>query len=489
MNINMKEIVKNTSIYSFGRLASKAIGFLMIPLYTSFLTPADYGIFELLTMLVMILGIMIQGGISSAMFKFYNSCEDKSDKKEYISTIFIFVNVVCFVLCILSSLFSGYLSYALFADGKYGYHVILMLISFFFSIVTTVPETYLMVQKKSKQYAIMSLVLLFISLSLNIYFVAFAKLAVLGVLYASIIARILHAAYLMKITLPEIGLKFDINKLKTVLTFSIPMIPAELGMFVFACSDRFFLSHMSNLSEVGIYSLGYKFAFMLSFLVIQPFMQVWEQEMYEISGKEGAETIFGRIYIYLVCAVMFSGLLMSVFIKEVIELVATSQFHSAWKVVPFIALAYVFRASYYYFRMAMFIKSKTLSLSKVTVIGALFSLLLNYILIPRYGAIGASIATLCSYFILSATTFVLSQKLVKMRIESVNLCKIMLISLVTFIVYSKITLDFVILTMLLKTTSIPLLLVFVWLSGIFTEEEKLKMKDMVFQKLTRAKIG
>jgi len=486
MNINMKEIVKNTSIYSFGRLASKAIGFLMIPLYTSFLTPEDYGIFELLTMLVMILGIMIQGGISSAMFKFYNSCEDKSEKKEYISTIFIFVNVVCFVFCILSSIFSGYLSYALFADDKYGYHVILMLISFFFSIITSVPETYLMVQKKSKQYAIISLVILFMSLSLNIYFVAFAKLAVLGVLYASIISRVLHAAYLVRITLPEIGLKFDINKLKAVLTFSIPMIPAELSMFVFAFSDRFFLSHMSNLSEVGIYSLGYKFVFMLSFLIIQPFMQVWEQEMYEINKNEGSEIIFGRIYIYLVCVVMFSGLLMSVFIKEVIELVATAQFHNAWKVVPFIAVAYVFRASYYYFRMTMFIKSKTKTLSKITVFGALFSLLFNYLLIPAYGAIGASIATLLSYCVLAVVTHFAAQKLITMDINNYDLVKILAITALIFSVYNQAATESLIFAFCIKVTVFPVLFGLVWFSRIFSHEEINNLKSYLFVKLRLA---
>ena len=105
MKYNIKNIVKHTSMYSVGSIASKAIGFFLIPLYTHFLSPEDYGVLELLTMMVILTGIIIQGGIATAVFKFFNNYESDKDKKQIISTLLISVSSFCFWICILLSLF------------------------------------------------------------------------------------------------------------------------------------------------------------------------------------------------------------------------------------------------------------------------------------------------------------------------------------------------------------------------------------------------
>ena len=358
MKYNIKNIVKHTSMYSVGSIASKAIGFFLIPLYTHFLSPEDYGVLELLTMMVILTGIIIQGGIATAVFKFFNNYESDKDKKQIISTLLISVSSFCFWICILLSLFSKNISILLFTHNQFDSFVILMLISFFFSTVSSVPETYLLAKKESKKFTIITLVTLAVNLSLNIYFVAFVKAGIVGILYSSIISRFLNTSYLLFLTIPQIRLNFDLKILKSILKFSIPLIPAEIGLFIFAFSDRFFLSHMSNLENVGLYSLGYRFAFMISLLIIQPFMQIWQQEMYEICDKEGAKEIFGRIYTYLFGIVAGAALIMSIFIKDVIEIISAPEFHEAWKVVPVIAFALVFRATYQYFQMGMLFKSK-----------------------------------------------------------------------------------------------------------------------------------
>lgn len=413
----MANIFKHTAIYSIGRIVGKAVGFFMIPLYTHYLTPEDYGTFEMLSMLALVGGIMIQGGISSAIFKFWNSYNELAHQREVVSSIYFFVLLMSAAFSCIALFSSEFISYLLFGTKNANYYVQLMVLSFFFSTNTNVPETYLQVKKQSKLFAIISLLILIIGLGLNIYLVVIAKMGLKGILYSSIITRCIHASMLAMITLPEVKLGVDIAKIRNMLAFSLPLIPAEIGMFIFSFSDRLFLSHMASLRDVGIYSLGLKFSFMLSVLIIQPFMQVWEQVVYELRGKENAAYECGRVFTNLYLVVTIAALIMSVFIPEVVQVISSPQFHPAWKIVPVLSLGYVFRAIYYYYRTGLFYESKTSKLGRITFVSAALSLVLNLIFVPWFGALGASTAKLIAYIILALSTYISVRESFQIKLE------------------------------------------------------------------------
>ena len=459
MAYSLTEIIKHTSIYSFGRLASKAIGFLLIPLYTRYLTPEDYGIVEMLTMFIAISGIVIQGGITAAIFKFYNECKTRKERNDLVYSVLVFIFAACLIFCMGASFLSHKISFFFLKTEEYSFYVILMLISFFFSTIANVPETYLMAEKKSKLFTLISLATLVVNLGLNIYVVAILNAGILGILYASIAARIFNNILLFIMFFNKISLGFNYNQIKQVLTFSLPMIPAELGFFLYAYADRFFLTHMSDLESVGIYSLGYKFAFMISMLIVSPFMQIWQQKMYEIKKEEDADITFGKMFSYLIAVVLFAALFMSVVIKDTIAIVAGPEFISAWKVVPIIALSFVFKSAYQFFQMGMFFASKTSYLNYVALIGVTTSLTANFFLVPHLKEIGASLAILISSIIIAATTFCISQWLYKIKLEFLELFKIMMIGGLIFFVYTNITIDSPYISIGIKMTSVLLLLI------------------------------
>lgn len=482
MNYDIKSILKHTSIYSVGSLLSKAIGFFMIPLYTHYLNPQDYGILDLLTVLVVLTGIVIQGGISAAIFKFYNTFEKEGDRKEVISTVLVFLVLISLTSAVVLSTFADKISILLTNSKDYGYYVILMLASFFFSTVAIVPETFLMAQKKSTLFTAISLGTLTLDLSMNIYMVAIAKLGILGILYGSIIVRFVNTIFLLGITIPKVGFVLNINKLKRVLRFSYPLIPAELGLFVFSYSDRLFLSHLSDLRSVGLYSLGYKFAFMISLLMVQPFMQIWQQEMYEVKKKTDATEIFGNIYTYLTGAILVVAALMTIFIKDVVAIMASSEYLEAWKVVPIIAFAYVFRATYLYFQMGMFFQNKTAYLSYATMVGAIVVIVLNYFLVPNYKELGAALSVLGSYLAIAVVSFFVSQRLYRIKIEAIRLLKLFSIVGAILALYLCVNIDSRVLSIAFRLTSIPLFLFVMYIAGFFNEIERGKIRKLALLK-------
>ena len=482
MNYDIKSIFKHTSIYSVGSLLSKAIGFFMIPLYTHYLNPQDYGILDLLTVLVVLTGIIIQGGISAAIFKFYNTFEKEDDRKQVISTVLIFLVLISLTAVFILSAFADKISILLTNSKDYGYYVMLMLTSFFFSSVAAVPETFLLAQKRSMLFTVISLGTLTLDLSMNIYMVAIAKLGVAGILYGSIIVRFLNTTFLLSITIPKVGVSLNINKLKRILGFSIPLIPAQFALFVFAYSDRIFLSHLSDLKSVGLYSLGFKFAFMISLLMIQHFMQIWQQEMYEVKKRADALEIFGSVYTYLVAAILIVGAIMTIFIKDVIAIMASSEYWEAWKVVPIIAFAYVFRATSLYFQMGMLFQNKTSYLSYSTMVGAIVVVILNYLLVPTYKELGAALSVLGSYTVLAVLYFWVSQKLYKIKIEIIRLLKLLLILGMILVFYLSVNIDSRALSIGFRLTSIPVILLGMYFGGFFNYIERNKIRKLALSR-------
>jgi O-antigen/teichoic acid export membrane protein len=463
-------------------LLSKAIGFLMIPLYTHYLNPQDYGILDLLTVLVVLTGIIIQGGISTAIFKFYNTFEREDDRKQVISTVLIFLALISFTTVFILSAFGDEISIFLTNSKDYASYVILMLISFFFSSVATVPETYLLAQKKSMLFTAISLGTLILDLSANIYMVAIVKLGVVGILYGSVIVRFLNTTFLLSITIRKVGFSLNINKLKKILEFSIPLIPAQLGLFVVAFSDRLFLSHLADLRSVGLYSLGYKFAFMISLLMVQPFMRIWQQEMYEVKKRPDAPQIFGSIYTYVVGAILVAGTVMTIFIKDVVAIMASSEYLEAWKVVPIIAFAYVFRATSLYFQMGMLFQNKTSYLSYATVVGAIVVVILNYLLVPAYRESGAALSVFGSYAVLAGLSFWVSQRLYQIKIEIIRLLKLLLILGVIIAFYLSVNVDSRALSIAFRITSLPVILLGMYFGGFLNHIERSKIRKLALSR-------
>jgi len=482
MNYDIRNIVKHTSVYSLGRLLSKTIGFFMIPLYTHYLSPQDYGVVEVLTILVVLTNIVIQGGVSAAIFNLYNAYDQEIDKKQVISTVFVFLTTISFIFLIILSLFAETISILLTNVGGYGHYVNLMLISFFFSTVGSVPETFLLAQKRSVLFSMISLGTLIVDLSMNIYMVAIAKLGIAGILYSSILGRLFNSVCLVLITVPKVGLRVKFDKLKKVLRFAYPLVPAELCLFVFGYSDRLFLSHLSDLKSVGLYSLGYKFAFMISFLMIQPFMQIWQQEMYEIKKRVDAPEIFGGIYTYFVGAILVVAVVMSIFIKDILAIMSSSEYWEAWKVVPIIAFAYIFRATYLYFQMGMFFQNKTEYLSYATIVGAIAVIILNYFLVPNYKELGAALSVFGSYSILAIISFLISQKLYPIKIEAIRLLKLFLAVSVILALYLFINIDSKVLSIAFRLTCIPAILFGMYIGRFFNNIERNKIRQLALSK-------
>ena len=481
----LKKFLKHSFIYGTGALLSKIVGFLMIPLYTRYLTTSDYGVLELLDLTSTIVSIFISMRIGSAVIRFYYDSIDELEQKKVVSTAYMATFVSALLVILFSQIFSIRLSSLIFDTNVYDKYFKLVFMATALSLISSVPEAYLMARKQSIFYTIISLMTLSSYLIFNIYFIVFLKMGILGILYSSVITKIFNSSVLSFYCITKNSLFFSFTKFKSMLKFSLPLIPANVGTFILNYADRFILQKLATTAEVGIYALGYKFGYMLPVLVMGPINMIWVPQMFELASKSDKKTI-EKMFTYIMLILIFCGLGLILLTKDAIRIMATPPFYPAYKVVSFVVLGYIFRGMASFFWDGIMIAKKTIYIGISVFISALSNILLNILLIPQFRAMGAAYSTAISFFIMFVLIFYFCQRVYSIKCEWGRISKIAVVSLFIFFLNQLIVLHPVLLSLLFKTfllTSFPFLL---YLINFYTNDELSRIQTFILS-LTRVK--
>jgi O-antigen/teichoic acid export membrane protein len=408
----MGSVAKHTVIYGVGVGLNRLAGFLMLPIYTRFLTPADYGVLELLSTTVEVIGMIAGVGLVSGIFKFHAEQDNPGDKREIVSTAGIAIVVMASIAGIAGFLGADVLNGLVFPDGEsIPLYFQLFFVTYVFRQAELTPLLLLRIQQRSVLFVSMSLLKLVLMLALNIYFVVFRELGILGVLTGNVIATGVSAAVLNALLIRSVGLGFSIPKFKKMVIFGYPLIFWFLGSFVFVFSDRYFLNHFTSTAAVGTYALAYRFVSVLSAIGYRPFQMVWDPKRYEIAKRDDPAPIFRQAFTYMNLGFSVLVLGLGLLTREVILVMAGNpHFHEAYKVVPILVAAQVLYHWSAYANLGLYMNDRTPVLAWVAGIGAAIVIGLNLLLIPAFGAMGAACATLIAYALRFVAIYTLSQR-------------------------------------------------------------------------------
>ncbi|KPK02989.1 MAG: hypothetical protein AMK71_00305 [Nitrospira bacterium SG8_35_4] len=467
-----KKIGKNTAVYSIGNLLNRLIGFVMIPVYTRYLVPSDYGIVSLIDITINLAATIIAIGLSGAVIRFYYDDDDPVQKKLVISTSVISMFMISIAASSLFILFSQQISYLVFDSGKYSKYLKIAFITLFFEMLSQLTMSYIRAKQQSLRYSLFSLSKLLLGLSLNIYLIVFLEWGVWGVLYSGLITNGIVTVVLLSITFAEVGFRFSLLKLQGMLKFGLPLIPSNIGMFILASSNMFFLQKYSTLSVVGTYSIGYKLGFAVNVIVVTPFLLFWSAYMYEIAKEKNAKELFSKILEYVAFMLIIVVFGLSVIIGDVVKLLLASEYWGSASVVPLIALTYLFWGLNCYFYLGINITKKTKYRSYSVTCGALIALILNYLLIPLYGALGAAGSTALAYLLMTAMNYYFSQRLYPIQYKFSRIVKMSIVSLFLFYVSKQLASDLSAINVILKVLILGFLPIILWALGFYKEEEK-----------------
>lgn len=432
MTTAVKKLASHTSIYFIGNLLRRLVSFVMLPIYTRHLTTADYGTVELLSTVLDFVGIVVGLRIGSALFRFYSEYESEKDKNEVITTGLILVGLLNILGVILIYLFSKPVSLMLFESSDGARLLTIYSLTLLGAALIEIPMSYLRALQRPWLFVFFSVTHLTVQLSLNIYFVVFQNMHVEGVVYSAVFSTAVTSTLILSFMLRKTGFSFSMKKAKELTSFSWPLIITSLIAFYIVFGDRYFLKFYNGLSEVGLYSLSYKFAFLIG-LFVGPFFKIWQTEQYIMVKKDNATKKIKDVMLLFSILLVFSVTVISVFVEDVLKIMADSAFWPAYKVVPFLLMAQALNSLGDFTKLGILLEKRTTFLIYSNLLAAAVITVGYVFLIPPFGATGAALATLSAYIVRFLYTTYISQKFYRLEIPWLQMFFVFCIGLVVFL--------------------------------------------------------
>jgi O-antigen/teichoic acid export membrane protein len=422
---------RNWFVYGISSVASRLVGFLLLPVYTRVLTPEEYGIRAMVTLGVDIVGMLFSLGIAVAMVRFYAG-EGGRRRPEAVSTGFIAGAGVVGVGVAIALTMAPLLARLVLGDALYAPYLRLGLVSLYAMHVFELGLAALRIRQRAGTVAMFSLAALVSSVSLNILFVVVLRWGVTGILYSEIITFSIIALVLAIRTLRDFGSRVSWGLAREMVAYGAPLTLMPFAWLAINRSDMLFLAHASSLSEVGVYSLALQYALVLLVVVIYPFRDVWDVNQFLLDATAEGRRLYRRIFHVFTTLVIGTALAGAVIAPEVIHVMAAPRFHGAASVVPLLLAAHVITGLSLFFNSGLLVKDRTALLGGLALVTAAINIGASAWLVPRYLAIGAATSRIIALTAMAALTYAVARRLWPQRPDFGALAKVVVLALAGF---------------------------------------------------------
>lgn len=407
--MHIPKLLQNSAIYTLVMILQKGISFFLLPVYTMFLSPADYGILGVTSSISSFLSMFITLGLGAAAIRFYFS-HDKDE--EYCRLLYGSVAAVILTL----SIFIGGI---LIAAHKYILDPMAGNISFypylFLGVLNTIVtpmyvlyQDYLQAHQDGIKYGINSICCFLLNIGLILLMLIVFKLGVVGVLLAQFLNSVVFFGYVFISFLMKLKIRYNKLILKSCFKYSLPLLPHMLANWSNGTLDKLLVNGIRSEADAGMYNLGQQYSSVMSFmaLAINNAYVPWFYDRVK-DGKRGIIRI-QQLSEFAVCALSFTALMLALFAQEILDvMISNPEYDGVWKIVPFIVFAYVFQGLYFFYVNVLFLKD-TKIIFTITCASVAVNIILNLWLIPSFGYAGGAIAFMLTYLIQSIFALIVS---------------------------------------------------------------------------------
>lgn len=405
------EVLKHSGNYMIANLATRALAFISIPVYTRLLTTEDYGVYSIFVGVVAIMNNLLSLCTDQSVGRYYYDSKDDQDFRRFVGTstvtaisFFIFNSTILVILAPQIATLVG-LEVSL---------IYLMIPLVLINITGLTFEQIYQPQKKSKQIATSALSRVYLGFAFSIGLILLFKSdKYYGQILGQILAGCAMLFYWFHKIRPYFVLAFDFKFVKYIFSYSVPQIPYVLSGVIIEQFGKIALGSTQNVSEAGFYALAVSVASVAA-IVTGVTNQAWYPYYFEYmnSGNyEKHDKDVGRIFRITLVAAMC----VSIFGEEIGSVLAKKDFTSALYLVPVLVLGYVFHQfSYAYMRNAMFVR-KTIYLSIIVMSAGVCNIALNLLLINRLGEVGAAISFALSYLVMGIMSWGINKFILKVH--------------------------------------------------------------------------
>ena len=392
----IKRLGRHSAIYGLGGLVQRIVAVLLLPLYTRYLNPSDYGAIEALVALSAVVMTLLRAAIQNSFFRFYFDAEDEQRRLAVVRTAFWFTMGAATFALVAGLVLAAPISRALFSTGEHADLVRAAFVGLWASMNYDQLTALFRVEERSISYSIASLANVALTIGLTILLVVVLDKGPLGVLVGNFSGTLILYSVLLGYRRAQLGLEFDRSLFRRMLAWGMPFVPSVVALSAIDFSDRFFLVKFWDQHELGLYAIGVRISAALLFL-LTAFRTAWPAFAFSIRDEDEARRTFAFVMTYVVFVSSWAALALGLGSPWLVRLLTTPDFYEGSRVVAILAFSWVAFGAYVVVLVSIGRARKRRSNWLITGSAALVNLVLNLVLIPPYGLIGAAVSTLGAY--------------------------------------------------------------------------------------------
>jgi O-antigen/teichoic acid export membrane protein len=395
----LKRLGKHSFIYGLGGLVSRVLAVLLLPLYTRYLTPSDYGRVEILIAGTAVLAILLQFGISNAFFRFYFDSPDPAKRITVLRTSFWFTMTMATAGLVVGVILAPQISHVLFNSDGEANLVRAAFVGLWAQLNYLQLTALFRVEERSVAFVCASLANILITVGATLILVVSLGKGPMGVIVGNFIGTLAVYLALLGYRREQLGLEFDRGLFRAMNRFGMPLVPSALLLWVTNFADRFILVKLVNTFEVGLYSVGVRIASAM-ILLLTAFRTAWPAFAYSIERDDEARSAYGFVLTYLVLISTWVATALTLLSPWLVRWLAQPEYASASRVVGPLAFSTVAFAGYIVIAIGVGRARRTQFNWVVSGLAAIVNIGLCFALIPSHGMMGAAIATVVAYVVM-----------------------------------------------------------------------------------------
>ncbi len=491
----LKKLLGQTAIYGVSSIVGRIINFLLVPLYTNVLDTDEYGVVILMYSYVAVIYVFIIYGMETSFFRY---SELINEKKKVYNTSLISLLISSFIFAIAGYILSPNIAEWIKLDG-YTHFVKWFILIMALDAIVAIPFAKLRADNKPVYFASIKLINIGVNLGLNLFFILLCPFILnnyfegpifnfinlvfdseLGLVSYVFISNLIASIITLILLLPEIlklRLSFDFSLWKQLLKYGYPLL---LIGFAFAMNEMFGRIVMSYLlpedialHEVGIYSASYKLAILLS-LFVQAFRYAAEPFFFSQSKEKDAKKTYALVMKYFVIIMAFAALGILLYL-DIIQLILGREFRGAIGVVPVLLIAYIFIGIFYNLSVWYKLTNKTIYGAFLALGGTIITVVVNFILIPKYGYWGSAWATFSCYFFMMIASYIIGRKKFEVKYDVKKIAGYLILACLVYYISTLISFDTLLWKMCWHTL---LMLAFVFIVYLSERKQLMELRRM-----------
>lgn len=420
----LRRLATTGAAYTAASVISKLIAVALLPLYTRFLTPSDYGAAEVMFAAVVAASILIRLGVIEALLRFYYLQTERAER--VVSTSFALLFWAGAIAVALAMPFAGPISEALLDQPDAG----LARVAILGLWVLTLSEyllTLFRLDEQARPYFLVTVFSALATIALTVVLVVFLGLGAMGVLVGSYAIGALVVAGLAALQWRRLSLLWDLALLRRMLRFGLPTMPAELSLYSLNFIDRIIIVRYLGLAEAGLYSLAVKFSQAVN-IMARGFHLAWPPLAYSIADDGEARRFYSLIVTWFSAVCAFAVVAIWLLARWIVRALAAPEYFDAFEAVGLLAAGAALYGLYMVQLVILGRTGRTEFNLPATLAATAVNVALNLLLVPAYGIVGAGVALVLSYLAVLALMYLFTQRLFPVPYEWGRLARVVVLA-------------------------------------------------------------